>query len=440
MSDDREIAGSGNDRDRYPQRVTSHPFVPLRHRNVRLLWSAAVISDIGTWVQLIVVGSLIAATTGSAVQTGLVALATFMPQGIASPIGGLLADRYDRRKVFSIALLVQALVTTGLAVALGAGVREPMVLTTFILFASAAGATGAPSYSAMLPDLVPPNELMAMVSLGVYSWNAGRIVGPMLGSVLALTVGPAWTIAFNAATFVVLSLAVTLLRQPFLPHGDGGGTITERLVGGWRTLRTSPGPWHAVTLLVLFNLFIVPFMGLIPIYAAEFGGGTGVAGLIASAQGIGAIAGGIAVTVLATRTTRANLAAGIGIAVAFGLALYAVAPTVGFVVVVAALLGACGSGVFITGSTIVQRDAPDASRGRVMSIMQAAMGISYGIGLLFIGSIADATHLRLAFGVGAVLMAVGVVTLTRRSPYWRQAFDGDPIPADEPVDALLCPA
>jgi len=278
------------------------------------------------------------------------------------------------------------------------------------------------------------------VSLGVYSWNAGRIVGPMLGSVLALTVGPAWTIAFNAATFVVLSLAVTLLRQPFLPHGDGGGTITERLVGGWRTLRTSPGPWHAVTLLVLFNLFIVPFMGLIPIYAAEFGGGTGVAGLIASAQGIGAIAGGIAVTVLATRTTRANLAAGIGIAVAFGLALYAVAPTVGFVVVVAALLGACGSGVFITGSTIVQRDAPDASRGRVMSIMQAAMGISYGIGLLFIGSIADATHLRLAFGVGAVLMAVGVVTLTRRSPYWRQAFDGDPIPADEPVDALLCPA
>ena len=68
--------------------VTNHPFLPLRHRAVRLLWSAAVVSDIGTWVQLIVVGSLVAAETGSAVQTGLVALATFAPQSIASPVGG----------------------------------------------------------------------------------------------------------------------------------------------------------------------------------------------------------------------------------------------------------------------------------------------------------------------------------------------------------------
>ncbi|MEZ5229391.1 MAG: MFS transporter [Acidimicrobiales bacterium] len=78
--------------------MPSHPFVPLRHRSVRLLWGAAVISDIGTWVQLIVVGSLVAADTGSALKTGLVALATFMPQGIASPVGGLLADRFDRRR------------------------------------------------------------------------------------------------------------------------------------------------------------------------------------------------------------------------------------------------------------------------------------------------------------------------------------------------------
>ena len=101
--------------------VSNHPFVPLRHREVRLLWGAAVVSDVGTWVQLIVVGSLVAAGTGSAIQTGLVALATFMPQGIASPVGGLLADRYDRRKVFAIALMAQALVTTVLAVVLGMG-------------------------------------------------------------------------------------------------------------------------------------------------------------------------------------------------------------------------------------------------------------------------------------------------------------------------------
>ncbi|MCX6521571.1 MAG: MFS transporter [Actinobacteria bacterium] len=179
--------------------MSNHPFVPLRHRAVRLLWGAAVISDIGTWVQLIVVGSLVASGTGSAIQTGLVALATFMPQGIASPIGGLLADRFDRRRVFATALIAQATVTSVLAVVLGAGVRTPWVLTVLILVGSAAGATGAPSYAAMQPDLVPPNELMQMVSLGVYSWNSGRVLGPILGSLLMLAVGPAWTIAFNAA-------------------------------------------------------------------------------------------------------------------------------------------------------------------------------------------------------------------------------------------------
>jgi len=420
--------------------VSNHPFVPLRHREVRLLWSAAVISDIGTWVQLIVVGSLVAAHTGSAVQTGLVALATFMPQGIASPVGGLLADRYDRRKVFAWALLAQAVATTGLAVALGMGVRTPAVLTAFILVASAAGATGAPSYAAMQPDLVPPDELMAMVSLGVYSWNSGRIVGPILGTLLALWVGPAWTVGFNAATFVVMAVAVTFVRRPFLPHGDADpdGSIRVRLVEGWRALRATPGCFHGVALLVLFNLTIVPFMGLIPIYVrAAYGGGTGMAGTVASAQGVGAIVGGIVVTVLAARYSRSTVMSWLVFVLPAMLVAYAVAPTVSWLIPASFVLGGCSSSMFISASAIVQRDAPPASRGRIVSIMQAAMGVCYGIGLLFIGSIGDLTSLHIAFAVGAGLMLVGFAALTLRSRHWRRAIDGTPasVPAEQ-----LCPA
>ncbi len=404
--------------------MTNHPFVPLRHRAVRLLWSAAVVSDIGTWVQLIVVGSLVAANTGSAVQTGLVALATFAPQSIASPVGGLLADRFDRRKVFAAALMVQALVTSALAVALGLGVRSPAVLIVLILLASAAGATGAPSYAAMLPDLVPPEELMAMVSLGVYSWNSGRIIGPLLGTALVLVVGPAWTIGFNAGSFVVLAVAVALVRRTFSPTRSDG-TIFDRLVGGWRTLRSTPGCFHGVALLVLYNLTIVPFIGLIPIYLrSDYGGGTAMAGTVASAQGAGAIIGGIIVSVLAHRHPRSLLIGRLIVLLAFALGLYAVAPNAIWVVAASALLGGAGAGFFIASSAIIQRDAPAASRGRVMSIMQAAMGVSYGVGLLFIGSIGDATNLHLAFGVGAILLLVGFGLLTLRSRHWRTAVDG----------------
>jgi MFS family permease len=405
--------------------VSNHPFVPFRHRAVRLLWGAAVISDIGTWVQLIVVGSLVAAGTGSAVQTGLVALATFMPQGIASPVGGLLADRYDRRKVFASALIVQASVTTVLAVALGMGVRTPIVLTLLILLGSAAGATGAPSYAAMQPDLVPPEELMAMVSLGVYSWNAGRVVGPILGSVLVLTVGPAWTIAFNAFSFIVMATAVALVRRPFRPHGSDAGSVRERLFGGFRTLRSTPGCFHALALLAVFNLSAVPFMGLIPIYVrAEFDGGAGITGMVASAQGVGAIAGGIVVTLLAARYGRSVLVGWLAFLVSGALLAYAVSPTIVWATAVAVVLGAGWSGMFIALSAVMQRDAPPASRGRVMSIMQATLGVSYGIGLLVIGAIGDLTSLRVAFAFGAVagLSAFGLLTL--RARHWRAALDG----------------
>ena len=419
--------------------VSNHPFVPLRHKSVRLLWVSAMVSDIGTWVQLIVVGSLVAAGTGSAVQTGLVALATFMPQGIASPIGGLLADRYDRRKVFAWALLVQAGVTTGLAVTLGMGVRTPAVLTAFILLGSAAGATGAPSYAAMLPDLVPPEELMAMVSLGVYSWNGGRIIGPLLGSVLVLAVGPAWTVGFNAFSFVVLAVAVSFVRRPFRPSGVSDGTIVQRLVDGYRTMRATPACWHGVILLVLFNLSVVPFMGLIPIYVRSgFDGGTGLTGTVASAQGVGAIFGGIAITMLVARHKRSFLLPRLVVFVSCALALYAVAPTVGVLIGASALLGAGSASLFISASAIIQRDAPAASRGRVMSIMQASMGISYGIGLLVIGSIGDATNLHAAFGTGSVLLLIGFGVLTWRSRSWREAIDGDSValPDRVPNDVL----
>ena len=299
------------------------------------------------------------------------------------------------------------------------------MLTLLILLASAAGALGAPSYAAMQPDLVPADELMAMVSLGVYSWNGGRVVGPIIGTFLAAAVGPAWTIGLNAATFVVLASSVWSLRRPFAP-ARAAGTIAERIVVGWRALRTSPGCIHAVALLVVFNITVVPFMGLIPIYAArEYGGGAGLAGLFSSAQGVGAIVGGVSVTVLAMRFRRADLLRRIVLVVSAALGFYAAAPNAAAVTVGAAVLGGACSAMFITTSAIVQRDAPAAERGRVMALMQACTGTSYGIGILTIGLVGDLVNLHVAFGVGAVGLLAGCWALRQRSSGWRSAIDGE---------------
>jgi MFS family permease len=389
--------------------VSNHPFVPLRHRAVRLLWGAAVVSDIGTWVQLIVVGSLVASGTGSAVQTGLVALATFMPQGIASPVGGLLADRFDRRRVFASALIGQATITSILAIVLGTGVRTPWVLTLLILMGSAAGATGAPSYAAMQPDLVPPHELMQMVSLGVYSWNSGRVVGPLLGSLLVLAVGPAWTIGFNALSFVVMAGAVVAVRRPFRRTATAAAHPGRSPTGGRHSR-------HARVLARCRDPRLQRHGRAVhgphpDLRASRVRRGTGPPACQLGA-GIGATCGGIGPR-CSPRFRRSLRAAGArrtpssrrrpqrpGRHHRRGDRQWL--------------------GDVHRGSAIIQCDAPPARR-TWMSLMRLH-GCELGIGLMFIGSIGDLVNLR---GLRRRCRAppIGSV-ITRRPCRWRVAIDG----------------
>ena len=155
-------------------------------------------------------------------------------------------------------------------------------------------------------------------------------------------------------------------------------------------------------------------------HRSEYHGGTGLAGMVASAQGVGAIIGGVTITLLAHRHPRSLLVGRLIMMSALGLGLYAAAPNAAWVVCASGLLGGAASGFYISSSTIVQRDSPPGSRGRVMSIMLSAQGVSYGIGLMFIGSIGDAVNLHLAFGVGAVLLLAGFGLITLRSRHWRR--------------------
>ena len=391
-----------------------------------LVWGSGLLSDVGTWVQLIVVGSLVARETGSALYTGLTALALFTPQGVCAPIGGLLADRYDRRKVFVGALLGQAVATAALALVLASGVTQPLLLAVIIVFSSAAGALGQPAYSAMLPDLVPPEELMAMVSLGIYSWNGGRIIGPILGTILVVLVGPSWTVAFNAITFALMALAVSMLRKSFMPPGTPAEGIRARLREGWNALEQVPGCRYGIVSIMILNVAVGPFMALIPIYVREiFGGGTAMAGTFSALQGAGAIVGGLLFTVLAVRFGRDRMLIVACTALCTAYIIYALAPTSVMAGAAIIWMGAGSASIFASSMTIVQRDAPDGERGRILSLTQCGMGLCYGLGVLWISVVGDWSSLRLAFLCACGVAIIGSVTATRRAPDWREVVEGD---------------
>ena len=154
-----------------------------------------------------------------------------------------------------------------------------------------------------------------------------------------------------------------------------------------------------------------------------------MAGTVASAQGAGAIIGGVIVSILAHRHPRSLLIGRLIVMLAFSLALYAVAPNAAWVVAASALLGGSGAGFFIASSVIIRQMPQRQAEVAPASIMQFAMGVPYGIGLLFIGSIGDATNLHLAFGVGSILLLIGFGLMTLRSRHWRTAVDGGRRPA-----------
>ncbi len=390
-----------------------------------LVWGSGLFSDVGTWVQLIVVGSLVAKNTGSALYTGLTALALFTPQGVCAPIGGVLADRYDRRKVFAWALTLQGAATAALAIVLAVGVRNPLVLSGIIVFSSTGGALGQPAYQAMLPDLVPPEELMAMVALSIYSWNGGRIVGPLLGTLLVTTVGPAWTVGFNAMTFGAMAIAVSLLRRSFLPPDIGlNEGVVERMRVGVRSVRRIPGCRYGIAIIMILNIAIAPFMGLIPIYVREaFHGGTGLAGTFSALQGVGAIIGGLTFTILAVRHGRGQMVLFAISGLTCGYALYALAPGPVFAAAVIMCMGAGSASIFTASISVIQRDATDGERGRILSIMQAANGFCYGIGVLWISVLGDWISMRVAFLIAAAVAAVLIVALGVVAPEWRSVMD-----------------
>jgi MFS family permease len=204
-----------------PVNTAKNPLRVLRHRDYRRMWIGFVVSDIGTWMQLITVSSLIASRTGSALKSGLVSAVTFAPQLISSPIAGVLADRLERRKMFLVILLCQTIGALGLALAIANG-QSAAVLTCIVLAQGLIGSMANPVVSAILPELVPADELLSAASLGSISWNSGRIVGPIFSAALMAAVGPTWSVLGNALSFALLFWVVLSIKRTFQPAATDG--------------------------------------------------------------------------------------------------------------------------------------------------------------------------------------------------------------------------
>jgi len=382
---------------------------PLRYRNFAILWTASLVSNVGTWMQTVAVGALVVARTGQASWAVLVAAGAFLPIGLLSPLGGALADRLPRRAVIATGNLAEALIAAALAALVSAGDGSPAVLLGLVTLQGCASALIMPFSQAILPDLVPRSQFLAASSLNSAQWNAGRIVGPALAGATIAAFGFGASFAANAVSFLAVVAAMLFVRLS--PPPGRSGSVLAALRDGLAAARAQPSCRAAILAMGVVAFVAAPFIALVPAMALRLshGGATAVAAAtsqLTTAQGLGAVAGALLLAPLAARIGRGPLLGWSLALLPVALTAYAVAPSRWWGVAALFVVGLVYLAVLAGLSTTVQLYAPPAYRGRVISFFQVALGVSYPLGALLQGPLADAIGIGWTISGSAMVLAL----------------------------------
>ena len=412
---------------------------PLRSRNFALVWSAALLSNVGSWMQTVALGVVVTARTHDPLWTGLVAAAAFVPMGLLAPVGGVLADRLDRRRWLTVTTLGEAAGAAGLAL-LAAHHAPPLAMVGLAFVGGLCAASGFPAYQAMLPDLVERDDLLAAVSLSSAQFNLGRVVGPALAGVVLVAGSPAWAFVVNALSFgaVVVALALVRLPPPAPVHGAEG--VLSRLADGARVALAEPGCRAAIALISVVALVGSPFIALVPAMAIEglHRGAAGTSALV-TAQGVGAVIGALALSGLARRLGRGRLLIGALLVFPLTLVAYGSAPSLPTSVLAIVAVGASYIGVLSGLNTVVQLRAPGEARGRVLGLYMTALGTIYPVGAVVEGALATHFGIRLVTACAGLALALTMAAVARLRPSVGAALE-DPDPRSAPsAPAPLAP-
>lgn len=372
------------------------------------MWTASFTSNVGTWMQNVVLPLYVLDRTDSAFMVGVMVFAQLGPHLVLSIPGGVIADRFDRRR-WLVATQIAQLVCSLLLAPLAAADAPIAWIFVAALGVGVGGALNAPAWSAMLPALVRRDDLPGAVSMNTFNINGSRVIAPILVAVLRTGgVGIAQIFIINAATYLVVVAA--LLRTPVpRPQPVTETGVWRQLTAGIRIVRANPVLSRLLISLFTFSLLSLPYVGLFAAVARRNFGidkGSTLYEWLYGVWGLGAALGGLAVgTVFVGVDMRRLVRRGFA-AFAVCLALFALAREPIGAFASGIFLGAAYFGTTTAMNTILQARLADHERGRVMSLWFMAFGGTVPIGNLVFGPIMDAIGARWVLLGGAATAAV----------------------------------
>lgn len=376
----------------------------LSHRDYRVFFVGNLISSSGSWLQNVAQGVLVLQLTGRSTMVGAVQAAQFVPVLLLALHGGRLADRFDRRRLLVWTQVVAAAATAVLALLAAGGHAGVAAIAVVAVVLGVQYAVSVPAAQALVPSLVPPEELGPAVGLMSVTYNMARAVGPLLSTVAIALLGFGLAFGLNSLSFVALAVAVLAIPSRERGRRRSEGSIREGLRHAWNDHRL-----RALLLTVTAVSFATdPVFTLSPALAHQsFGRPASDAGLLVSAFGGGAIAAAVFLGRLFRRGTAERRRIGLATLALMvaGLGGMAVAPSI-WVGVAALAVG--GVGYLLnttTWTTGIQEHVPDELRGRVMALWTLCFLGSRPVASVLDGVLADALSPRAA----ALIMLVPVI-------------------------------
>ncbi len=376
------------------------------------MWLGACTSSIGTWMQNLAQSWLVYELTKSAWYLGLDAFLGQIPILLFSMLGGVVADRKDRRKILVVSQLVQMTCAITLASLAFFGVVQVWHVLTLSFIVGTAQAFGGPAYQAMIPSLVKKEDLQNAIAMNSIQFNVARVIGPTIGGVTLAKFGAVWCFGLNAFSF--LAVIFTLLRvAPRPPAMTGKEPVLESMKVGLRFIRDNSVMGGLIVLAFLMTLLGVSFMTFLPVFAERvFHLGKEAYSEMLVVSGIGSVLGGVFVAATSHIQRKGLLA--LASLVALGTCIFGFAISTNFYIACIMLFlgGASLIACFGLVSSLVQTQTEDSMRGRVMSIYNVAFR-----GGMPIGAFASGTLIE-TFGAPQVLAANGILLVVLSAIFW----------------------
>jgi MFS family permease len=394
----------------------------LRSRNYRLFFAGQSISLVGTWMQQVAMSWLVYRLTGSAFLLGLVGFVSQIPTFLLAPVAGVLADRWDKRRLLVTTQTLSMLQAAALAFFVLAGTVQVWQILTLGLILGIINTFDIPARQSFIVEMVDNREdLGNAIALNSSMFNAARLIGPSIAGLLVAAVGEGICFILNALSYLAVIVALVAMRlKPGKPKRARRHILHELREGVSYAFGFSP--IRSILLLIgLVSLMGMPYSILMPVFARDIlHGGPHTFGFLMAASGCGALASTV---YLASRKSVLGLGKLIGTAAAIfgaGLIAFAFSNSLFLSLLFLCLTGFGAMALVASSNTILQTIVEDDKRGRVMSLFTMAfIGIA-PFGSLIAGTLANAIGARNTLLIGGVSCLAGGALFARNLPNIRK--------------------